>query len=547
MPTLQLLRRRQSDSKVILHPGPFASVSSAQGKIVKHNPATFELIGELDPTRREDIPGIISRARLAQAAWSSLPLRERKEALKRLQEYVATHLDEMAKVICEETGKPRIEAINVDLMCTLSSAKYSVEKIDTLFRPRKIGFGGLSPMIRYLGRSSYIQPRPVGVVAVIAPWNYPLGIPFSQVVMAVAAGNAVVLKPSSETPFTGLELRKAFAAAGVPEDLVQVVLGSGSIVGNALASSGVDRVVFTGSTEVGRKIMASAAQRLTPVTLELGGKDPMVVMADADLERAVQGAVWGSFVNAGQTCVCIKRIYVQDSIYGRFIEMFEEAALRIKLGYGWDDPSVGMGPLISPSAVAEMEAHVARAVAQGGRVLFGGKRPEMKGCYFEPTAIVDAPQSSDIVQKETFGPIVTILRFGSEEEAIALANDSPYALSGSVWTSDLDKGKRFAESMSGGTVNVNNMGYTFGLASTPWGGSKDSGFGHTHGEEGFAELMEPHHVHVDRGRFARELWWHPYGEEGLELSKGFSEIAFQGRYGKILSLLPRIRRRLKGR
>lgn len=534
--------------KIIHQPCIFRAVPLATAeRIVKYNPATLELIGELDATAPEDIPAIISKARAAQAEWASMPLEERRSALKRLQTHVASHLDDIARVVSEETGKPRVEAINADLMCALSATMYSIETMPSLFRPRRVGFGNLSVAMRYLGRRSYIQPRPLGVVAIIAPWNYPLGIPFSEAVMAVAAGNAVILKPSCETPFTGLEVLKAFIAAGVPEDLVQVVIGNGGRVGNALASSNVDRVIFTGSTEVGRNIMAAAAQRLTPVTMELGGKDPMIVLSDADLQRAASAAAWGCYVNAGQTCVCIKRIYVQESVYEPFLRLFSDEVSRIKLGYGWDDPDVGMGPLINDRAVCDMEAQVARAVEQGGRVLFGGRRLNMKGHFFEPTAIVDAGQSSDIVQEETFGPIVAILRFRDEEEAVALANDSRYALSGSVWTADLARGRSIAERMNGGTINVNNVGYTFGLASTPWGGRKDSGFGHTHGAEGFAELLEPHHVHVDRGRFRRELWWHPYGREGLELSSGLVDVGFRGRYSRVASLLPRIRRRLKGR
>lgn len=534
-------------SKVIHETAALMAVPAGMERIVKYNPATLELVGELDSTPLDDIPLILQRSRAAQAEWAARPLEERRRTLKRLQEHVASNVDSIAKVVCQETGKPRVEAINADLMSSLSAAMYSVERLPSLFRPRAVGFGKLSVMMRYLGRRSYIQPRPLGVVAIIAPWNYPFGIPFSQAVMAVAAGNAVVLKPSPEAPFTGLEVQKAFIAAGAPEDLVQIMVGNGGGAGNALASSDVDRVIFTGSTEVGRKVMAAAVQRLNPVTMELGGKDPMVVMGDADLPRAAAAAAWGCYVNAGQTCVCIKRIYVHESVYQPFLEMFSESVSRIKLGYGWDDPEVGMGPLISDRAVKDMEAQVARAVEQGGKVLFGGRRPDMRGHFFEPTAIVDVEQSSDIVQKETFGPIVAILRFRTDEEAITLANDSSYALSGSVWTSDLARGRSIAERMSGGTVNVNNVGYTFGLASTPWGGRKDSGFGHTHGEEGFAELLEPHHVHVDRGRFARELWWHPYGREGLDLSKGLVDLGFRGQYGRAAALLPRVRRRMKGR
>ncbi|NLI74427.1 MAG: aldehyde dehydrogenase family protein [Euryarchaeota archaeon] len=522
-------------------------MSTTSDRIIKYNPATLELVGELNRTSPDDISLIIQDAKMAQAEWIARPLKERIGILKRLQKHVVLNVDNIVRVICEETGKPRVEAMNADIMSALSATMYSIEMMPSLFQPKNISFGKLSPMMKYLGRRSYIQPRPLGVIVIISPWNYPYGIPFSQAVMAIAAGNSVVLKPSSATPFSGLEVQNAFVTAGVPEHLIQVVLGSGGSVGNALTSSAIDRIIFTGSTEVGKKIMADAANRLTPVTMELGGKDPMIVMADADLHRAAEAAAWGCYVNAGQTCACIKRIYVHDEVYNLFLDLFRDNVSRIKLGYGLNDPEIGMGPLIDEDAVDEMKVHVSRAVEQGGKILFGGQYLEVKGYFFEPTAIIDLPHSSDIVQKEIFGPIVTIHKFQSVEEAISMANDSVYALSGSVWTSDLAMGKMIAERLTGGTINVNNVGYTYGLASTPWGGRGDSGFGHTHGIEGFSELLESHHVHVDRGKFSRELWWHPYGRENLELSHGLLNMIFGGQYSRTMTLLPRMRRWLKGR
>lgn len=526
-------------------PGP---LRAERPRITKLNPATLEKVGEVEESSPEDIPLFLSRAREAQAEWVRLPIKRRLQVLQGVQAHIAANLDEFARTICEETGKPRLEALNADLLSSLSAGKYSMDEMKVLFRPRRLDFGFLGLPMRYLGRSSYIQPRPVGVVGVVAPWNYPFGIPFSQAVMAVAAGNAVILKPSSETPLTALRIQEAFRAGGIPEHLVQVVVGPGRTVGNALITSGVDRIIFTGSTEVGRKVMEMAAQRLTPVTLELGGKDPFIVFDDADLERAADGAVWGAFVNAGQTCVCVKRIYVQEKLYPAFLEAFKQKVSTLRLGYGWDDPAVSMGPLMSEAAVREMEAHVARAIEQGGEVLVGGRRrADLRGHFFEPTAIVNVPQDADVVQKEIFGPIVAILPFRTEGEAVTLANDCPFALAGSVWTSDLRKGRRVAEAISSGTVAVNNVAYTYGLASTPWGGKGESGFGRTHGDFGFWELMEPHHVHMDKGRFRREIWWSPYDAEGTALSKDLIELAFRGRYGLAASVFRRARKRLKGR
>jgi acyl-CoA reductase-like NAD-dependent aldehyde dehydrogenase len=516
--------------------------------IRKSNPATLELVGEIPETDPQAIPGIIEKARKAQAEWASWPLERRVRAVRGVQDRLISRREDIAKIVSQETGKPRVDALNVDMLCSLTAADYSARSMKELFSPKPVRFGNLGLPMRFMGRSSYIQNKPLGVVGIISPWNYPVGIPFSEAVMAVAAGNAVVLKPSSETPFSGLEVAKLFAEGDFPPDLVQVVVGPGRTVGKALAISGVDRIIITGSTAAGKEIMALASSRLTPVTLELGGKDPLVVFDDADLERAVEGAVWGSFVNAGQTCVCVKRIYVQEGVYDRFLAMFTDRVSKLRLGWGWDDPDIDVGPLISAEALERMEAVVQQAVNDGGKVVAGGKRAEgLKGYFFRPTIVVDLPHSSTVVQEEVFGPLVTVHRFATEEEAVRLANDSPYALSGSVWTGDLAKGRRVAQSMSGGTVLVNNVGYTFGLAMTPWGGKGMSGFGRTHGELGFAELVEPHHVHVDRSKFPREVWWHPYSKERLDAGRGLLDALYDKNVFKRLSSMLKLGKIMKGK
>ena len=267
-----------------------------------------------------------------------------------------------------ETGKPRLEATNVDVMSSLSVGRFAITQMGTLFRPKRVDLGRLDLAMRAMGRGSYLHARPLGVVGVITPWNYPFGLPYSQTVMALAAGNAAIVKPSSEAPLSAQWVEKAAEKCGLPEDLVQVLLGGGT-VGRALLTSGLDRVIFTGSVEKGREVMGLAAQRLTPVTLELGGKDPFIVLHDADLERTVRGAVWGAFVNAGQTCAGVKRIYVQREPYPTVSpNRWRCRPPRLKMGWGWDDPDVSMGPIISEQALREVETAVSRAIQERGPV-----------------------------------------------------------------------------------------------------------------------------------------------------------------------------------
>jgi len=494
------------------------------------NPSTLETVGRVECTRIGDIAEIVRTAREAQAKWFAVPSSERRRILLKAQSLVLERKDKLIEVIMSETGKPRIEAIGNDIMAALSVGDYSLDLLETNFKETRISYGRLGTAFKFLGRRSIISPRPLGVVGVISPWNYPFGIPYSQVIMALAAGNGVVLKPSSYTPMTGLFVKEVMEDAGVPKGLVGVVIGSGGTVGQALVASGVDRVVFTGSGEVGRQVMRNASQTLTPVTLELGGKDPMVVLADANIERAVKAAVWGSFVNAGQTCACVKRIYLQDRIKDQFTEMMVKRTASLRVGDGSKDPNVSVGPLISESAVAEMERTVAKAVEEGARVLIGGKRSEgLRGHYFDPTVIGDVKQNMEVCQKETFGPIVVLVPFSIEDEAIKFAWDNPHALTASVWTSNMKKGKEIAKRLPGGTVMINNAVYTYGLGATPWGGSKDSGFGRTHGDLGFGELVESQHIHFDDGRYPRDVWWSPYDEESLKGVDQMLDGLFKGR------------------
>jgi len=512
--------------------------------IHKSNPATLEPLGEVECAFPEEVPRMVESARAAQSSWGRETPDKRSRVLREVQTILAERTDEFAELVSRETGKPLMESLATDVMNALSVGDFAASRVEHLFRDSKVDFGPLSSVMRYMGRSSHLIPRPLGVIGIIAPWNYPLAIPYSQVMMSLAAGNGVVLKPSSSTPLTALRMAEMFKEAGVPEGLLQVAIGPGSTVGEALVRSDVDRIIFTGHTEVGRTIMVQAAQRLTPITLELGGKDAMIVLKDADLKRAARAACWGAFVNCGQTCAAVKRIYVEESAEAKFTSLLLREVAALRQGFDLSDPGVSMGSMISEGAVRDMESQLAKAIEQGAKVLIGGKRPKRIGHFFEPT-VLRAEQNMDIVQKETFGPITTIMAFKGEEEAVRLANDSPFALNGSVWTSDVAKGRGVATRLRSGTITVNNVAYTYGLGATPWGGSGESGFGRTHGDAGFEELIERQHVHLDRGKFPSEIWWPPYGKEGTEAMHDFTGLAFNGERDRLLQKLLKARRLMR--
>lgn len=514
--------------------------------IYVHNPATLEEVGKVECAFPKDVPVLVEGAREAQRQWAALPLVERARTLKRVQGALVEQSDQVAELVSRETGKPIMEAFATDVMNALSVGDFAIYRMKCHFRQERIDLGHLSLMMRYLGRFSRLVPRPIGVVGVISPWNYPLAIPYAQSMMCLAAGNGVVIKPSSRTPLTVLRMREIMEGAGLPAGLVQVAIGPGKEVGEALASSAVDRIIFTGNSQVGRRIMSLAAQRLTPITLELGGKDAFIILPDADLERAARAACWGSFVNCGQTCAAIKRIYVHRSVQEEFTDLLLKEVRSLRQGYDAKDPSISVGSMISSEAVKDMEEQLARAVGQGANVLIGGGRPEgLAGHFFQPTLLNNVTQGMDIVHEETFGPLVALISTESAEEAVNWANDNRFALGGSLWTADLKRGKELVGNLRSGTVVINNVAYTYGLGSVPWGGRGESGLGRTNGDLGFQELLERQHVHVDRGRFPSEVWWHPYGRESVEAMRDFTILAFGGERRGILTKFLRARRLLR--
>jgi succinate-semialdehyde dehydrogenase/glutarate-semialdehyde dehydrogenase len=512
---------------------------AASAQIVSFDPATGEEVGRVHHCSATEVVRAVERARAAQKEWAELSLRERAALILRARELILNEMDEIAQLISRESGKPTAEAVAMEIVPTLDLMRYFARHTGRLLRAERINIGLYSLM----GRSSHVVYRPVGVVGIIAPWNFPWAIPLGEVVMALMAGNAVVLKPSELTPLVALRIGDIFRRAGLGDGLLEIVTGDGS-TGAALVEAGVDKIMFTGSVATGRRVAEAAAQKLIPVVLELGGKDPMIVFEDADMEAASSAAVWGAFANAGQACASVERCYVHEKIAPEFTArvVAKTRALRQK-GNAREDADIGA--MSGERQVQIVESHVRDARARGARVLAGGGRPRElpHGSFHEPTVLADVNHTMIVMREETFGPVLPLMIFKTEDEAIRLANDSSFGLTASVWTKDLRRGRRIAGRIEAGTVMVNEVLYTHGIAQTPWGGVKHSGIGRTHGRLGLLELVVPHHIHVNRLARFQDLWWFNYTPHAADLFRGFARHFTTGSALRTLRLSPQIVRR----
>jgi succinate-semialdehyde dehydrogenase/glutarate-semialdehyde dehydrogenase len=486
----------------------------------------------------EDVARAVGRAREAQPDWSRKSFHERGSVIMKARKIVLQELEEIALLISRETGKPVAEAISMELATSLDLMQYFGRKAARLLRPKRISVSQYALM----GRSSYEIYKPLGVVGIISPWNFPWATPLDEVVMALLAGNTVVLKPSELTPMTGLKVKEILDRAGLPDGALQVVTGDGS-TGAALVGAGVDKIMFTGSVATGRRVAEAAAKYLTPVVLELGGKDPMIVLDDANLKNAARGAVWGAFANSGQSCASVERCYVHESIADEFIceVVSETKRLRQRTGV---DQTADVGSMTSERQLLLVQRHIEEAIDKGATVLTGGARmPDATGPFFQPTVLIRVNHDMDLMREETFGPVLPIMTFKTDEEAVRLANDTVFGLAASVWTGNLTRGRRLAERIDAGTVMVNEVLYTHGIASTPWGGVKQSGRGHTHGLAGLLELVSARHIHVNHLPFVPDLWWFGYTPEAGRLFRGFARRFASGSLLQSMLLLPQVIRR----
>jgi acyl-CoA reductase-like NAD-dependent aldehyde dehydrogenase len=511
---------------------------SSGAEIISHNPATGEEIGRAPLVMPEEVARAVGRAREAQELWAARSFRERGRAIMDARRIFLRDLEDIAALISRETGKPAAEAISMELAPALDLMQYFARKTAALLQPRRVSVGQYWSM----GRSSYEIFKPMGVIGIISPWNFPWATPVAEVVMALMAGNAVVLKPSELTPLTALRIGEMFASAGLPENVLQIVTGDGS-TGAALVASGVDKILFTGSVATGRRVAEAAAKYLIPVVLELGGKDAMVVLDDANVVNAARGAVWGAFANCGQSCSSIERCYVHESIAEHFIAEVVKETKRLRQGPQTDE-TADLGPMSSERQLRIVEQHVNHALEHGAVALTGGERlREVPGPFYPPTVLTNVNHQMDVMREETFGPVLPIMTFATDEEAVQLANDSDFGLTASVWTNNIGRGQQMARPIDAGTIMINEVVYTHAIAQTPWGGTKQSGLGRTHGVSGLMELVRPQHVHINRVPFIPDLWWFNYDERAGKLFRGFARRFATGSILQTSLLLPQMIRR----
>ena len=475
------------------------------GVIVSRNPSDGSVLGEVKEMGVDEVRAAVSRARAAQARWGALPARERGRVILRVRDALRTHADELCRAISAEGGKTVGEAMTMEVLVVIDLATYFAKRVDEILAPRSI------PLHLLKNRASYVHYVPRGVVGVIAPWNFPFSIPMGETLMALLAGNGVVLKPSEMTPMIALLAKRILDGAGLDPDLFQVITGRGA-TGAALIDAGIDYCVFTGSVATGRRIAVACGERLIPCTLELGGKAAAIVCADADLARTARALVWGAFANSGQVCVSVERVLAQESIHDELLERITAETKKLRQG----DPAkseVDVGAMSWDGQLAHVERIVKQAVDAGPRLVTGGQRSDARNLFFAPTVLADCKPDMDVMRKEIFGPVMPIMKVRDDEEAVRIANDSHLGLMGYVFTRDTQRGKRIAERIASGTVMINDCLLTFGAPETPWGGVKQSGIGRTHSADGLRELCEMRHVNYDRLALSRELWWYPYSDK----------------------------------
>jgi acyl-CoA reductase-like NAD-dependent aldehyde dehydrogenase len=498
-----------------------SEVKIAARRIASVNPATLEALQEFDCADEPEVHAAVERARLAQEDWERLGVGWRVQILRRFQELLHRRKSEVARVITRESGTPYVEALLTEVLVVLDAVRFCAENSYAFMRAEAVPHGNLAMKAK---RGQIIR-EPHGVLGIISPWNYPFAIPATESLAALACGNAVVLKPSELTSMSALELQSLFQEAGVPGDVFRVVVGDG-ITGGALVSSELDKLIFTGSVASGKRVAQTAASRLLPVVLELGGKDPMLVLDDASVEIASSAAVWGAFVNAGQACLSVERCYVHRNVYEKFLEACVAKTRKLRVGNGLD-PEIDIGPMIHSRQLQIVAAHVEDAAEKGARVLVGGSRlPQLGPNFYAPTVIGDVNHNMRLMREETFGPVLPVMPFDTDDEAVDLANDSEFGLAASIWTANAGRGQALAARLHTGTVMVNDVISCFGISEAPHGGVRSSGWGRTHGRAGLEEMVRLKYVDCDRLPGVRKVWWFGYGEDFSRQMEGFVDFLF---------------------
>ncbi len=507
--------------------------SSLDGKTFeKYSPVTGEKLGEYKISTAEEVDAAVARAKQAFPGWRATPLKERLRILAQIKDIVREDGEYFVDKISEDTGKPRFDSMLTELISIpLFIEHYEKTAAGVLGRKR------VKNPLMFPFKKSYIEHFPIGVIAVIAPWNFPFQLSMIPVISALIAGNTAVLKPSEVTPITGDIVKEIFDRTDLPEGVFEMVHGDGS-TGAALTHADVDKIFFTGSVATGRKVMAAAAKKPIPVELELGGKDAFIVCHDANLKRAANACVWASMINCGQMCTSVERVFVVESVYDEFMKMVLDQVKKIRVG--GPDEDADMGPITFTNQLKIIERHIEAARNDGATIEFGGNAIERDGQFFEPTVLTGVTEDMDIYRDETFGPVMPVIKVKSEEEAIRMANNHKYGLTGSVWTSDIKRGIELASRMESGQCSVNDVVQSVGNPVLPFGGVKESGIGRYHGDEGLLSFTHTKAIMVDYGKLNHEPFWFPYEGKYPDLVNAFKGL-LDGNLPKALFNLVKMR------
>jgi acyl-CoA reductase-like NAD-dependent aldehyde dehydrogenase len=505
--------------------GTLHTVSGANGTpqrtLQSWEPATGELLGEVPIATPGDVAKAIARARKAQATWAVLPVEERCTRLLRFRDALVERAEELVDVISRECGKPRADALTHELGVAVDQLTYYCKNGPTILADREL------PLHLLKHKKSVLHYLPRGVVGVISPWNFPFVIPMADVFAALVTGSAVIVKPSEVTPLTIQKAKEIFDASGLPEDLFGVVHGRGD-VGQALIEGGIQKLIFTGGVETGKKVASLCGANLVPCVIELGGKAPLIACADCDIERTANAIVFGGFVNAGQVCISVERVYAHETIHDRLLGRVRELTEKLRQGEPSSD-AVEIGAIIFPKQIEIAEKHIADAVKKGARVVTGGQRLPGPGQFFQPTVLAGCDHGMTVMTEEIFGPIVPFQKVGSEDEAIRLANDSHLGLNAYVFTKDRDKGRRLAQRIEAGSVVVNDVLLNYGAVEAPFGGIKQSGFGRVHGDDALRDMADARHVFSGRlPEPATDPTWFPYSPKSYRWQMRILRAVFGG-------------------
>ena len=515
-----------------LHDYESANGTSSPRTLRSFAPATGELLGEVPIATAQDVRDVVARARKAQAAWAVLPVEERCERLLRFRDALVDRAEEVVSTVSRECGKPKADVLAHEVTITVDLLTYYCKNAPRILAPRELDLHLLKH------KRSLVHYVPRGVVGVVSPWNFPFVIPMGDVVAALVTGSAAVVKPSEVTPLSMRKAKEIFDSTGLPEDLFGVVYGRGD-VGQALIESGIQKLVFTGGVETGRRVAAACGANLVPCVMELGGKAPLIACADCDVERTAQAIVFGGFVNSGQVCISVERVYAHEAVHDALLARVRELTARLRQGDP-EEGNVDVGAIIFPKQIEIAEKHIEDAVRKGAEVVVGGKRRAGQGQFFEPTVLARCDHGMTVMTEEIFGPIVPFQKVSSDDEAVRLANDSHLGLNAYVFTKDRAKGTRLAKRIQAGSVLVNDVLTNYAAAEAPFGGVKQSGFGRVHGDDALRAMADARHVMVGRVPDpSRDPFWFPYSPKAYRwqlraLRLLYSRGGLLGRLGKLL-------------